>query len=195
MLHWKSDKYYTFWVFLASAIQHSMRVRRSVLSPVAWLALQYFCTLSHKRQDIRKKVIEYKTCVLISSTTSVSLTLSRIERGIRNIHTLSCKKNSLLLPDFNKIWLSWQIFKKYYKINFYENLSSGSRAVCMRMERRAEGRTDGQADTTKPKVAFCNFTNAPKTVVISSCEHMPTQKCTNILKLNLNPPSSFDEIY
>jgi len=42
-------------VFLALVIQHSMRVRRSVLSPIACLAVQYFSTLSHKRQNIRTK--------------------------------------------------------------------------------------------------------------------------------------------
>jgi hypothetical protein len=42
------------------------------LSPVICLALPYFSTLSKKSRDFRgKKVIEYKTCVLISSTTFI----------------------------------------------------------------------------------------------------------------------------
>ena len=37
---------------------------------VAPLAAPYFSTLPHKRQDFQKKVIEYKICILIFSTTS-----------------------------------------------------------------------------------------------------------------------------
>ena len=42
------------------------------MSSVACPALTYFSTLSHKRQDFRKKDIEYKKCVLIFSITFVS---------------------------------------------------------------------------------------------------------------------------
>jgi hypothetical protein len=48
-----------------------MRMRRIMLLSMACLALPYFSALSHKRQDFREKVIEYKMCVLIFSTTFV----------------------------------------------------------------------------------------------------------------------------
>jgi hypothetical protein len=54
--------YYTFRAFVTLVIQH---VCASVLS-VAFLALQYFPTLSHKRQDFQESVIE-KVYVLIFS--------------------------------------------------------------------------------------------------------------------------------
>ena len=44
--------------FVALAIQHAMRMR--VLSSMACSVLQYFSTLSRKRQDFRKNVIEHK---------------------------------------------------------------------------------------------------------------------------------------
>jgi hypothetical protein len=50
----------------ALVIRHAKRKRRIILSCVARLALQYFSTLSHKRQDFReKKVVEHETCFVI----------------------------------------------------------------------------------------------------------------------------------
>ena len=57
-------------VFVDLCIQHAMRVRRIILSPVTCLALLYFSTLSYKRLDFRKKLLNIK-CVLISFTISV----------------------------------------------------------------------------------------------------------------------------
>jgi len=58
-------------VFVASDIQHAMRMRHIVIC-MACPALQYFSTLSHKRYDFRKKKItEHKICVLIFSATFV----------------------------------------------------------------------------------------------------------------------------
>jgi hypothetical protein len=144
-----------------------MRVRRAVLSPITCLSLQCFSTLAHKRQDIRKKKgFEPKTCVFISSTTFLSLILRRLSE-VSEMYIHLHVKYPLLLSDFNATRILLTKFRKILK-----NPSNGSRAVCMR--------ADGQTDITKPTVVFRSFTNAPTTVVISSCEHMQTQKCAGI---------------
>jgi hypothetical protein len=56
-------------MLVALGIQHAMRMRRFILSSVVRPAVQYFYTLSQKRQGFRKKkLIEHKMCVFISST-------------------------------------------------------------------------------------------------------------------------------
>ena len=56
---------------VALGIQHAMRMRRSILPSVASAPVQYYPTLSHKRQGFREKVTEHKMCLLIFSTTFV----------------------------------------------------------------------------------------------------------------------------
>ena len=82
LLPWTSNKYYIFvcvcmhlyacgclgicaCVHVALPIEHSTHVPHIVTSLVATLTLPHFLTLSHKRCDYRKKVIQHK-CVLIS---------------------------------------------------------------------------------------------------------------------------------
>ena len=55
-------------VFVDLGIQHAMRMRHIILSPVACPVVQYFLTLSHARYDFRKAVVERKMFVLVSST-------------------------------------------------------------------------------------------------------------------------------
>ena len=58
-------------VHVALLIQHAMCMRHIVTSFVAPLAPPCFSTLSHKRRDFRKKVVEQKMYVLSFSITFV----------------------------------------------------------------------------------------------------------------------------
>jgi hypothetical protein len=52
---------------VALFMQHAKLIRHIILSPVTYLAVQYFPTLSPKRQDFRENFIEGKICVLMFS--------------------------------------------------------------------------------------------------------------------------------
>ena len=74
----------------------SMQSECVILPSVACPALQNFSTFSHKRNDFRKKkVSEYKICILISLQllSEIFLILRRNERGTikKNVNWSSCK--------------------------------------------------------------------------------------------------------
>ena len=60
----------------------------TILSDVAWSAVQNFSPLSNKQRDFRKKVTEQKICVLILSTnlSKIFLLLRRNKRDMIKIY-------------------------------------------------------------------------------------------------------------
>jgi hypothetical protein len=84
---------------VALVIQHAMCMPHIILSSVACLALPYFSTLSHKRHNFPKKVMEYKMCVLVFlQLLSETFLILKIQRDIIiNFHKSSCKVSIMLV--------------------------------------------------------------------------------------------------
>jgi len=140
---------YAEYMFVALAVQHAQRVRRIILSSLACLTVPYFSTLSHKRHDFRKMLLNIK-CLFWFSLQRLSerfLILRRIRRDIIiNSYRSSCYvatrySNHIL----RKLALSGQFLKN---IQFHENQSSGSRVDSW-------GRTDRQDEANSRFSQFC----------------------------------------
>jgi hypothetical protein len=77
-----------------------MQCACAIISSVNCPALQYFPTLSHKRQDFRGKGTEHKMCVFIFSTAlSATLLTRRRNEGdtIKNVYWSTCKVHVILV--------------------------------------------------------------------------------------------------
>jgi len=98
-------------------------MRRIVLSSVACLAVHYFfSTLSHKRQNFRKKDIEYKKCVLIFCADFYETfpILRRIQRDIIiYVHTSSCRSARYYCQILVEIEFCRHIFENYSNFEFH----------------------------------------------------------------------------
>jgi hypothetical protein len=92
----------------ALVIQHAKRMCCFILSSVACLVVTLLSTLSHKRHDFRKNVIEHTICILIFCTTfsGIMLILRRIQRDIIiNVQSASCKIHTRYFSNFNQTWI------------------------------------------------------------------------------------------
>jgi hypothetical protein len=150
----------------ASLIQHAKRMCCNTLSSVACLNLPYFFTLSHKRHDFRKRLLNIK-CVFIFLTTLV-WNIAHSKNNLPRYHH-KCTQVSMSSTRYShhilmKLEFSWHIFEKHLYTKFRENPSSLRQVVPC-------GRTDEQADKqtlTKLTVAFRNFANSPEKMQNSS---------------------------
>ena len=103
---------------VAWGMQHE-KCLRCVMSSLACLAVPYFSTLSRKRHDFLKKVIQHKMCVLIFSTTlsETFLILKKNEWDVMvNMHRSSYSCQILMKFEF-----SWQILEKCLNVRLVGN--------------------------------------------------------------------------
>ena len=140
---------------------------------VAFLALQYFSTSSHKWHDFwKKKGIKHKLRVLIFSVIFV-WNISHFEK-----HWAEYDKKCVLVimsgtcyscQTVVKLEFSWHIFKKI-DFRFYENPSSGGRVVpCGQMDGRTDRKTDGHDEANS---CFLQFANGPKKKMTACIWHL-----------------------
>ena len=139
MLPWKTNKY-SECVSVTLVIQHAKRMRRIILLSVACLAVLNFFTLSHKRHDFLKKLLNIK-CVFwfcLQLLSEKFLIVRRIQRDIIiNLHKSSCKV-PLLLSDLMKT--------RIFSIDFPKIFKNQITLKSIQWERIFSMRTDGQRD-------------------------------------------------
>jgi len=130
-LSWKSSITYSECVSVAFIIQHEMHMCHITLSYVACLAPSHFSTLSHKRHNFWKKVLNSKKCFDFLYNVSpkhfsfyeeFSYILSKRYTG-KHIEYL------LFLSGYNETWIFSTDFWKIFKHQFHEYLSSGGQGV------------------------------------------------------------------
>jgi len=124
------------------------------ISSVASPAVQYFSTLSHKRNDFRKKKGYWTQNVFWFSLQLLSETFLILRRNERDvIKNVYC---SLFLSDLNKTWIFFWLDFRYilkYQISWKS----------IQWEPSCSMRTDGRrSHMTKLIAAFLNSANAPK---------------------------------
>ena len=139
MLPWKTNKY-SECASVTLVIQHAKRMRRIILLSVACLAVLNFFTLSHKRHDFLKKLLNIK-CVFwfcLQLLSEKFLIVRRIQRDIIiNLHKSSCKV-TLLLSDLMKT--------RIFSIDFTKIFKNQITLKSIQWERIFSMRTDGQRD-------------------------------------------------
>jgi hypothetical protein len=105
------------WMSIPLVIHHAKLIHRITLTLVAYPALPYFSTLSHKRHNFLENATKQEICVVIFSTTFAS----NISRSKNNWVILSYMyiglhvTYPLFLPEFNKNWLFTPDLRKILK--------------------------------------------------------------------------------
>jgi hypothetical protein len=147
-------------VSVALVIQHAKRMRHVTFSSLACVAPPYFSTLSHKRHDFQKTLLNLKCLVWFSLQlySERFLILRRNRRDIINVDWCSCRIPLYSCQILMKLEFSRQIFERSSNI----------------IKIRPVGAELFHADRhmTKLIFAFRNFANAPVNYVNHLWKHM-----------------------
>jgi hypothetical protein len=137
-----------------------MQCACAILLYVAYPAVLYFSTLSHKRNYFRQKVTERKICVLILSCITFFWHIfyseknrARYDQKYVPVFTSRSRYSG---PTVMRLEFSRQFSEKYSNIKFHENPSIGPELFSV------DWRTDGRIYKAKLIVAFRYFANPPK---------------------------------
>jgi hypothetical protein len=138
-----------------------MQCECATLSSVAWPALQYFSTLSHKRHDFRGKIFIEHKCGFrfdLQLSSEKILIQRRTEQDvIVNAYWSSCKV-PFIVVSFNKTWIFPTLKKiiiKEYKISWQS----------VKWEPSCSLRTDGQMDANEANSQFPPFCESAHKIV------------------------------
>jgi len=143
-------------VCVALVIQHAMHMRHIVSSPLTCMAVQYFYTLSQKRQGFCHKVIDFKPCFDFLYNFFLNVSYLRRTRRKIIIHIYrTLRKISVILISFqlNFIYLTdfWKILK--YQIS-WKSVQWEPRCS-VRADRHTERQTDERVVTNSSFSQFC----------------------------------------
>ena len=131
---------------VALVIQHAKSLRHITFSSVAFPAVPYFSTLSHKRHDFRGVggIIEREMFALTSSINLSDTFLIRRRipwDTVISAYRYSCKV-MLFLSDFNQIWIFTTDFLKVLRYQISWIYVQWHPDCTMRADRRTDGRTN-----------------------------------------------------
>jgi len=146
-------------VYVALVILHAMRMLRFAICGLP--RSTRFSTLSHKRREFRKTLLNTKGVFWFSLRLSETfLFLRRNKRDmIKNIYWSLCKVPLILVRFYWRLNFLDRFLKNPQILNFMIIRSVGAELFL------AEGR---RADMTKLRVAFRNFAEAPKNEISST---------------------------
>jgi hypothetical protein len=101
-------------VSVALVIQRTKCMRNIVMSFVACLALPHFFTLSRKRHNVRKTVVEHQMCVLTFSTISVS-NISHSKKNSARYHKCTYIGLDVKHRCSCDVWMGLEIYRQIFE--------------------------------------------------------------------------------
>jgi hypothetical protein len=148
---------YSECVSVVLVTQHAKGMGRIILPSVVCLALPYFCTLSHKRNDFREMLLNTKRVFwfFLQLLSETFLILRRTQRNIViNIDSFLCKVPVILVRFLSDVDSLDRLSKNTQLSNFMKIRRVGAKLF----------HADGRTDMTKLVATFRSFANAPKNV-------------------------------